>query len=84
MFHVTGNKEPKMGSTTVERVKKHRAALRQAGLRPVQIWVPDVRRAGFAQECRRQSLAVAEIDRNDTELTTFMDEALSDIDGWQA
>ncbi|MDE0696307.1 MAG: antitoxin MazE family protein [Boseongicola sp.] len=26
-----------------------------AGLRPVQIWVPDTRRPGFAAECRRQA-----------------------------
>ena len=40
---------------SADRVKKHRDALRAAGLRPVQIWVPDVRRRGFAQECKRQS-----------------------------
>jgi Protein of unknown function (DUF3018) len=42
-------------STVADRVSKHRNALRTAGLRPVQIWVPDTRRRGFAQECRRQS-----------------------------
>ncbi|TLY99625.1 MAG: DUF3018 family protein [Gammaproteobacteria bacterium] len=26
-----------------QRVQKHRKALRAAGLRPIQIWVPDVR-----------------------------------------
>jgi hypothetical protein len=36
-------------------VAKHRAALRAAGLRPLQIWVPDTRARGFAEECRRQS-----------------------------
>ena len=45
-----------MRTSTSERVQKHRAALRASGLRPVQIWVPDTRRAGFAEECRRQSL----------------------------
>jgi hypothetical protein len=40
------------------RVQKHRKALRAAGLRPIQIWVPDTRRRGFAAECRRQSLAL--------------------------
>lgn len=38
-----------------ERVGHRRAKLRAAGLRPVQIWVPDIRAAGFAEECRRQS-----------------------------
>jgi hypothetical protein len=41
--------------TLADRVKKHREALKAAGLRPVQIWVPDTRRRGFAQECKRQS-----------------------------
>lgn len=30
--------------------------MRKAGLRPITIWVPDTRRAGFAEECRLQSL----------------------------
>jgi Protein of unknown function (DUF3018) len=33
--------------------------LRKAGLRPVQIWVPDVRSRSFARAAHRQSLAVA-------------------------
>lgn len=33
-----------------------------AGLRPVQIWVPDTRRPGFEQECRRQSLLASQAD----------------------
>jgi hypothetical protein len=45
-------------NSTVERVRKHREALRAAGLRPIQIWVPDTRRRGFAAECRRQSLSL--------------------------
>ena len=48
------------GQTRVaERVRKHRSALRAAGLRPVQIWVPDVRSRAFAAKAHRQSLAVA-------------------------
>jgi hypothetical protein len=33
--------------------------LRRQGLRPIQIWVPDVRSPAFAAEAHRQSLAVA-------------------------
>jgi hypothetical protein len=40
-------------------VQKHRQSLRAAGLRPIQIWVPDVRSKGFAAQARRQSLAIA-------------------------
>lgn len=41
------------------RVREHRARLRAQGLRPVQIWVPDDRAPGFAEEAHRQSRAVA-------------------------
>ena len=47
-----------MRTSIAERVHKHRTGLRAAGLRPVQIWVPDTRRSGFAEECRRASLAL--------------------------
>ena len=65
-----------------ERVQKLRDALRAAGLRPVQIWVPDTRRPGFAAECRRQAALVATADRQDAELSNFMDAALSDLEDW--
>ena len=64
------------------RVQKHRAALRLAGLRPVQLWVPDTRRPDFAEECRRQSRLAAQADLVDTDLLHFMDAALADVDGW--
>jgi hypothetical protein len=42
-----------------QKVRAHRQRLRKQGLRPIQIWVPDVRARGFAAEAHRQSLAVA-------------------------
>lgn len=42
-----------------DRVRDHRARLRAQGLRPIQIWVPDVRSPEFAAEAHGQSLAVA-------------------------
>ena len=65
-----------------ESAQKHRDALRKAGLRPVQIWVPDTRRPGFANECRRQCQLVAEADKADTPMQQFMEQALADVDGW--
>lgn len=41
-----------------EKVRAYRERLREQGLRPVQIWVPDVRAPGFQAEARRQSAAV--------------------------
>jgi hypothetical protein len=40
-------------------VRQHRERLRRQGLRPVQIWVPDVRAPEFIAEAHRQSIAVA-------------------------
>jgi len=52
-----------MASTSTRaRVRAYRARLRSQGLRPVQIWVPDVNAPGFAEEARRQSRAVARSD----------------------
>lgn len=42
-----------------DKVRAHRERLRQAGLRPIQIWVPDVRSPEFVAEAHRQSLAAA-------------------------
>ncbi len=50
--------KPKSKSSR-NRVRAHRARLRKEGLRPIQIWVPDVRSKAFALEAHRQSLAVA-------------------------
>ncbi|HEX8094911.1 antitoxin MazE family protein [Jatrophihabitans sp.] len=47
------------GTTTRARVRAYRARLRSQGLRPIQIWVPDVTAPGFAEEAHRQSRAVA-------------------------
>lgn len=47
-----------MQPTIAERVHRHRAGLHAAGLRLVQIWVPDIRHAHFAQEGRRPSALV--------------------------
>ena len=44
---------------TREKVRRHREKLRRQGLRPVQIWVPDVTAEGFAAEAHRQSRAIA-------------------------
>ena len=40
---------------------------------PVQIWVPDARAPGFAEECRRQCLLLAEADKLDPEVDAWLD-----------
>jgi hypothetical protein len=42
-----------------DRVRAHRERLRKQGMRPIQIWVPDVNSPRFKAEAHRQSLAIA-------------------------
>lgn len=60
------------------KVRTHRRRLHQQGLRPIQIWVPDMRSPGFAKEAHRQSLAVAK-SRRSKEDQDFID-AVSEWD----
>ncbi len=66
----------------VDRVQKHRTKLRNEGLRPLQIWVPDTRRQGFAEECRRQS-TLLQNDPHEREIMLFLHE-VADTEGWTA
>lgn len=69
-----------MGAKISLRVQKHRASLRASGLRLVQIWVPDRRRHGFAEECRRQSISL----RKDPQEKKILEELanVADTEGW--
>ena len=78
MLSVTCNT---MKNNTAKRVQKHRAALRKAGLRPIQIWVPDTRKRGFAAECRRQSEAVRN-SLEEAEVLTWLEQAV-EHEGWK-
>ena len=60
------------------KVREHRERLRAQGLRPIQIWVPDVRSPSFRKQAHRQSLAVA-AGSHAREDQAFID-AVSDLD----
>lgn len=80
MFHVTKLWKPGMTEPVKSRVSKHRADMRKAGLKLIQVWVPDPSRPGFAAECRRQ----ARLLRSHPDEQQVMREldALIDTDGW--
>jgi hypothetical protein len=63
---------------TKVKVQEHRDRLRAQGLRPIQIWVPDVQAPSFRSEAHRQSLAVA-ASAHAAEDQAFID-AVSDWD----
>ena len=66
-------------STSAERVAKRRAALRAQGLRPIQIWVPDTRAPGFAEEYARQAAIADAANRADPELRQIEETVAADI-----
>ncbi len=55
-----------------KRMANYRQRMRAAGLRPVQIWVPDSRAPDFAEKCRAQALAVAASDPAGDEIMRFV------------
>ncbi len=54
------------------KVQEHRQRLRAQGMRPIQIWVPDVHAPAFAAEARRQSLVVAQ-SPEEADIQAFME-----------
>ena len=66
-------------STSAQRVAQRRAALRAQGLRPIQIWVPDTRAPGFAEEYARQAAIADAANRADPELRQIEEAVAADI-----
>ena len=54
------------------KVREHRERLRAQGMRPIQIWVPDVHSPEFAAEARRQSL-LANASPEEVEIQAFIE-----------
>jgi hypothetical protein len=69
-----------MRNTLLENTRRYRERMRARGFRTIQLWVPDTRSPKFAEECRRQSLLIA----NDPAEGAFMEEleVLQDDTGW--
>jgi surfactin synthase thioesterase subunit len=70
---------PARRKSSREKVRAHRERLRRQGLRPIQIWVPDVRAPSFKAKAHRQSLAAA-ISLHAKADQDFID-AISDLSG---
>jgi len=45
--------------TPSEKMHDYRSRLRESGLRPIQIWVPDTHAENFSEEAKRQSVLVS-------------------------
>ena len=66
-------------SKTNAKMRDYRRRLRDKGLRPIQIWVPDARQPGFADEIERQCRNAA-ASPDEQEALDFI-EAATDWDG---
>jgi hypothetical protein len=73
---------PTLRSNRHDNVRRYRARMHARGFRQIQLWVPDTRSGQFAEECRRQSLLIA----NDSAEQGILDEleTLQDTDGWRS
>jgi hypothetical protein len=65
---------PSKSTSSRTKVAAHRARLRAQGLRPIQIWVPDVRSPEFKAEAERQARLVAR-DLHEAEIMAFIEAA---------
>jgi hypothetical protein len=65
---------------SAEELRRESDRLRAAGLRPVEIWVPNTRAPHFLAEARRQSLLVSR-QPSEQEILDFI-EAAADLEGW--
>jgi Protein of unknown function (DUF3018) len=50
---------PDITTSSRDKVRAHRVRLRAQGLRPVQVWVPDISARSFVTAAHKQSRAVA-------------------------
>jgi hypothetical protein len=62
-------------------MRAYRERMRAAGMRQVQIWVPDSTSPSFRREVRRQSLLVSKGGGERALLEGI--EAVADLDGWE-
>jgi surfactin synthase thioesterase subunit len=61
------------------KLREHRQRLREQGLRPIQIWVADVRSPTFRSEAHRQSAVIA-VSPHEQEDQAFID-SVADWEG---
>ena len=64
-----------------DKMRAYRQRMRAAGMRQVQIWVPDATSPSLRREARRQSMLVSRSPGEEEALRDI--EAMSDLDDWK-
>jgi hypothetical protein len=72
-----------MAKTPIKKMRDYRRRLRAQGLRPIQIWVPDLRDPKVRERISRQLEVIAH-EPTDPEIEALQDAALAEIEGWTA
>ena len=72
---------PFMGLNSAHKMRQYRDRLKAAGLRPIQLWVPDIRSQKIIDEVRKQSIRVSS-DSQEPRIMDFV-ESVMDHDGWE-
>lgn len=70
-----------MGLNSTQKMRQYRERLKASGLRPIQLWVPDVRSQKIINEVRRQSVRVSS-DSKEPGIMKFV-ESVMDNEGWE-
>jgi hypothetical protein len=65
------------------KMATYRKRLRARGLRPIQLWVPDLRDPAQREQLRRDVQILRE-HPSDADGNQFLDAALAEIEGWKA
>lgn len=56
------------------KMREYRKRMQASGLRLVQLWIPDIRQNGFAEEAKRQSLNTRKSSHTETEALDFIEQ----------
>lgn len=67
-------------STPADKMTRYRHRLREQGLRPVQLWVPDIRDPAFVARVQKEVSSLSKARESDA--LAFIESA-ADLDRWQ-
>jgi len=70
-----------MALNSAQKMRQYREKMKAAGLRPIQLWVPDVRSQKIIDEIRKQSIRVSS-DYQERRIMDFV-ESVMDHEGWE-
>lgn len=74
---------PSRDDAAARSVRRYRDRMKRAGLRLVQLWVPDTRARGFKKECERQCGAATRAVRHEAQAHAWLDKTRDTV-GWTA